>query len=128
MDEFRSLHLQKNLGDVLASAEVAPVVLVNRGQPRAVLMSAAEFRRLKQAAGEPVPAAAMPRHPAVIRGRRHDPLGYDTSDFLRCAREMAEAALSGRNREAVEAELARIRKRLGLPAPKGARAANGGRP
>jgi hypothetical protein len=31
---------------------------------------------------------------------------------------MAEAALSGRNREAVEAELAWVERRLGLPAPK----------
>jgi prevent-host-death family protein len=128
MDEFRSLHLQKNLGDVLASAEVAPVVLVNRGQPRVVLMSAAEFRRLKQAAGEPVPSATMPRRPVVIRGRRDDPLGYDTTDFLRCARAMAEAALAGRNREAVEAELAKVRRRLGLPAPESGRVAHEGRP
>lgn len=112
MDEYRSLHLQKNLGDVLASAEVGPTLLVNRGQPRLVIMSVAEFRRLKEMAGEPVPGAAMPRRPLTVRGKVEDPLGYDTSDFHACAREMAEAALSGRNAAAVEAELARVRARF----------------
>ena len=38
-----------------------------------------------------------------------DPLGYYTErDFMEVAREMAEDALSGRNREAVEAELKRF--------------------
>lgn len=44
--------------------------------------------------------------------RIHGPdlLGYDTErDFMEVAREMAEDALSGRNREAVEAEIARFR-------------------
>ncbi|WP_158933202.1 type II toxin-antitoxin system Phd/YefM family antitoxin [Acidisphaera sp. S103] len=118
MDEYRSIHLQKNLGDVLASAEVAPTVLVNRGQPRLVLMSVGEFRRLKELAGEPVPAAAMPRLPLTVRGRVEDRLGYDTSDLYACAREMAEAALSGRNAAAVETELARVRARFAkAPSP-----------
>jgi prevent-host-death family protein len=111
VDEFRSLHLQKNLGEVLAATEVAPTVLVNRGQPRVVLMSVSEFRRLKKAAGEPVPPAALPRRPLVIRVQ--DPLGYDTSDFGACALAMADAALSGRNWNAVQAELASARRRLG---------------
>ncbi len=114
MDEFRSLHLQKNLGEVLAAAESAPTVLVNRGQPRVVLMSAAEFRRLKEAAGESVPRAALPRRSLVVRGRGQDPLGYDTSDLRTAGREMAEAALSGRNVTAVRAELERVRRRLGI--------------
>ena len=113
MNEYRSMHLQKNLGEVLASAEVEPTVLVNRGQPRLVIMSVAEFRRLKALAGEPVPTAAQPRRPLVLRGRADDPLGYDTSDLYACALEMAEAALSGRNAAAVEAELARVRPTLG---------------
>ena len=114
MEEFRSLHFQKHLGQVLAACEVAPTVLVNRGQPRAVLMSVAEFRRLKGVAGEPIPSAALPRHPVVIRGPKDDPLGYDTSDLASCAIAMAEAALSGRNAAAVQAELERVRARLGL--------------
>lgn len=112
MNEYRSLHLQKNLGEVLASAEAAPTVLVNRGQPRLVIMAVAEFRRLKAAAGEPIPAAAMPKRPLVVRGRIDDPLGYDTADLRACALDMAEAALSGRNASAVEAELGRVRVKL----------------
>lgn len=117
MNEFRSLHLQKNLGEVLASAEAGPTVLVNRGQPRLVLMSIAEFRRLKALAREPVPTAALPRRPLTVRGRVEDPLGYDTSDLASCAREMAEAALSGRNAAALETELARVRARFADPPP-----------
>lgn len=112
MNEYRSLHLQKNLGEVLASAEAEPTVLVNRGQPRLVILSVAEFRRLKAAAGELVPAAAMPRRPLVVRGRTDDPLGYDTSDLRACALEMVDAALSGRNAPAVALELGRVRAKL----------------
>lgn len=119
MEEFGSLHLRTELGEVLAASDTAPVVLLNRGQPRAVLMSAEEFRRLKRAAGEAVPRAALPRRATVVRGREDDPLGYDTSDLLACAREMADAALSGRNRAAVDAELARVKRRFG-PARTGA--------
>ena len=110
MREYRSLHLQKNLGDVLANVADAPVVLLNRGQPRAVVMTAEEFRRLKRAAGETVPRAALPRVRKVIHvgARAADPLGYDTSDFWACARTMAEAALSGRNGDAVEDGIRRL--------------------
>jgi hypothetical protein len=43
-----------------------------------------------------------------------DPLGYDTRDpgYLR---RMARDALEGRNEAAVEAEIARVEARLGLP-------------
>ena len=68
-DERRSLHLMPEFRVIAESAEREPVVMVNRGQPRLVVMSAAEFRRLKAAAGEPVPAAAMPRVPLVLIGR-----------------------------------------------------------
>jgi prevent-host-death family protein len=113
MREFRSLHLQKNLGDVFAAVESNPVVILNRGQPRAVVMSAAEFRRLKRAANEPIPRAALPKLPIVIRvGRREEPLGYDTSDFWACVREMADDALSGARDDAVEAEASRVREAL----------------
>ena len=115
MNEIRSLRVQAALGDALEAAQDAPLVLVNRGQPRAVLLSADEFRRLKRAAGEGVPAAAQAREPLLFQGREADPLGYETGDLLACARTMAEAALSGRNRDAVAAERARVRHRLGLP-------------
>lgn len=41
-----------------------------------------------------------------------DPLGCDVSDLDAAPRRMAEDALSGRTREAVEAELARVRHRF----------------
>lgn len=114
MQAYRSSDLQKHLRVVLDSAEVEPTVLVNRGQPRVVLMSAEEYRRLKVAAGETVPKAAMPRRPLVLRGGIHDPLGYDTADIRSAARKMAEDALSGMTATAVEAERARVLIRLGL--------------
>ena len=114
MEEFRSLHFQKHLGQVLAASEAAPTILLNQGQPRAVLMSVSEFRRLKHAAGEAVPRAALPRRPMVVRGQNDDPLGYDTADLTSCAVEMANRALSGRNAGAVQAELQRVRHRFGL--------------
>ncbi len=118
MNEYRSLHLQKNLGEVLASAEGAPTVVVNRGQPRLVIMSVAEYRRLKAAANEAVPLAAMPRRPAVVHGRVADPLGYNTSDLRGCALAMAEAARSGAHADAVAAELRGVRARLELASPR----------
>ena len=114
MQAFRSTDLQKHIKDVLDSAEIEPTVLVNRGQPRVVLMSAAEYRRLKTAAGEPVPIAALPVRPLHLGARAKDPLGYDTTDLRATARQMASDALSGRTADAVEAERSRIRVRLGL--------------
>jgi hypothetical protein len=76
-------------------------------------MSVAESNPLNQANGKPISPGSQPPEPAVIRGPRHDPLGYDTSDFMRCAAEMASRALSGANKEAVDEELRRVRARLG---------------
>ncbi|MGF9764298.1 hypothetical protein AAII07_55280 [Microvirga sp. 0TCS3.31] len=45
-----------------------------------------------------------------------DPLGYDTSDFLAYARQVAADPLAGRYQDAVDAELARL-SRLS-PGPK----------
>lgn len=50
----------------------------------------------------------------AAQGIPDDPLGYDTSDFFASARQMAENALSGKNKSATKKELERIRKRLGL--------------
>ena len=116
MEVFRSSDLQKHLRVVLETAGVEPTVLVNRGQPRVVLMSAEEFRRLKRAAGETVPLAALPRRPLVLRGRPDDRLGYDTADIRSAARQMAGDALSGATAAAVDAELEAVRPRLGLAA------------
>ena len=51
----------------------------------------------------------------VRRGPLTDLLGYDTSDIRQVALVMAEAAESGRNREAVQAEIRAVERRLGLP-------------
>jgi prevent-host-death family protein len=110
---FRSLHLLKNLGDVLAAVAEQPVVLLNRGQPRAVVMSADEFRRLKRTANEPIPAAAQPVRRQVVRvSQQTDPLGYDTSNFAACVREMAADALSGRKDRDIGNEAAHVRDAL----------------
>lgn len=114
METFRSTHLQKHIGDVQAAARKEPVLFLHHGQPNTVMMSVEEFQRLKAAAGEPVPPEARRRRPVTQAGLPTDPLGYDTADFWTCAREMAEAALSGRNGEAVREEIARAERRLGL--------------
>jgi hypothetical protein len=47
-----------------------------------------------------------------------DPLGYDTSDYLRYARQVSEDALVGRHEDAVQEELARISRLFpGKPVP-----------
>jgi hypothetical protein len=58
--------------------------------------------------------------PLVLNRRTDDPLGYDISDIRRAAHRMAEDALSGRNAAAVDAELAKVRARLGLAEHEGA--------
>ena len=114
MRAFVSADLQKHLRDVLDAAEGETAVLVNRGQPRVVMMSVAEYRRIKALAGEPVPAAALTREPLVLRGKPVDPLGYDTSDLGAAGAEVADDYISGRTKEAVREERARVVKRLGL--------------
>lgn len=79
MQTIRSINLQKNLGDVLKAADLEAVVVMNRDQPRAVMMSADEFIRLKTAAGEPVPKEVRRSRPTLQRPPV-DPLGYDTRD------------------------------------------------
>jgi hypothetical protein len=116
METFRSIHLQKNVGFVLEAARRAPVLFLHHGAPNAVMMSADEFRRLKVAAGEAVPSDLARTRSVTQRGLPNDPLGYDTSDFISCAKQMANDALSGRNKKAVQAELARVRRRLRIRA------------
>jgi hypothetical protein len=65
----------------------------------------------RDAVTEPAPKPPMRR--AVSVRLDDDPLGYDVSDLETVARRMAEDALSGRDRDAVEAELARVRHRFG---------------
>jgi PHD/YefM family antitoxin component YafN of YafNO toxin-antitoxin module len=113
MNTFSSLDLQQRTGEVQSAALREPVALTFHGRPRNVMMSVEEFARLKSAAGEPVPQV-LQRRAVTQRGLPDDPLGYDTSDFPACAAAMAEAALSGRNKSAVQAEISAVEKRLGL--------------
>src|ERR1700757_2144287 len=112
MEVFRSMHLQKHLGKVQAAVRREPVLFVNHDQPSAVMMSAAEFTRLKQAAGEDIPAELSVRQGVSRHGLPPDPLGYDLSDFEAAALRMAAEVASGRNRVAVEAEIERVERRL----------------
>ncbi|MBY5358748.1 type II toxin-antitoxin system Phd/YefM family antitoxin [Rhizobium leguminosarum] len=111
MQTIRSINLQKNLGDVLKAADVEAVLVTNREQPRAVLMSAEEFIRLKTAAGEPIPSEVRKSRPTLYR-RPADPLGYDTHDPS-YAMQMAEDALNGRHSEEIEQEIDRAMRRWG---------------
>jgi hypothetical protein len=114
MREFSSLDLQQQSGEIQRSAAGAPVLILNHGKPRSVMMSVEEFRRLKRAADEALPAGVAKPRPVVRRGPLRDPLGYDTADFRKVAIDMAEAAASGRNRDAVRAEIAAVERRLGI--------------
>jgi hypothetical protein len=79
-----------------------------------VISSVEEFIRLKQASGEPVPKDVIRARKAVVRrGLPEDPLGYDTTDIKACTLSMADAALSGRNRAFVEAEIAAAKNGFG---------------
>ena len=44
MKPFTSADLQERIGEVLSAAEASPAVLLNRGQPRVILLPAGEFR------------------------------------------------------------------------------------
>ncbi len=112
MQTIRSINLQKNLGDVLKAADVEAVLVTNRDQPRAVVMSAEEFIRLKTAAGEPIPSEVRKSRPTLHR-RPVDPLGYDTRDPSYGV-QMAEDALNGRHSEEIEQEIDRAMSRWGM--------------
>jgi PHD/YefM family antitoxin component YafN of YafNO toxin-antitoxin module len=113
MKTYTSLDLQQRTGDIQRAAVVEPVLITSHGRPRMIISSVEEFVRLKEASGEPVPEDVLRERKAIERrGLPADPLGYDTSDMRACALAMAEAALSGRNRPFVEAEIAAVEKRL----------------
>lgn len=111
---FTSQDLQQQSGEIQRAAVSGPVVIMSHGKPRSIVMSVDEFRRLKQRAGETVPSELERPRPVVRRVPMRDPLGYTTSDLKSLALTMADAALSGRNREAVHAEIAAVERRLGL--------------
>lgn len=112
MQTIRSINLQKNLGDVLRTADVEAVVVMNREQPRAVVMSAEEFIRLKTAAGEPVPPEVRKSRP-VLHHPTVDPLGYDTRDPAYPA-ELAADATSGLHKTEIRDEVQVALKRWGM--------------
>jgi prevent-host-death family protein len=112
MRTFSSQDLQQQTGEIQRAAVSAPVVIMSHGKPRSIVMSVDEFRRLKQKAGETVPFELARPRPVVKRVPMRDPLGYPTSDLKSLALTMADAALSGRNRDVVRAEIAAVERRL----------------
>jgi PHD/YefM family antitoxin component YafN of YafNO toxin-antitoxin module len=113
MKSYTSLDLQQRTGDIQRAAISEPVIITNHGRARLVISTVEEFARLKAASGEVVPNELRQERKAVVRrGLPEDPLGYDTSDLVACARKMAEAALSGKNRPYVDAEIAAVERRL----------------
>ncbi len=114
MRTFSSQDLQQQTGEIQRAAVSGPVVIMSHGKPRSIVMSVDEFRRLKQAAGEAVPPELKKPRPVVRRVPMRDPLGYSTSDLKSLALAMADAALSGRNKDAVRAEIAAVERRLGV--------------
>jgi len=114
MRAFSSQDMQQQSGEIQRAAGAAPVVIMNHGKPRSIMMSVDEFRRLKERAGEVVPKELDRPRPIVRRVPMRDPLGYSTADIRVLALTMADAALSGRNKDAVRAEIAAVERRLGL--------------
>jgi prevent-host-death family protein len=104
-----SQELQRRTGEVQIEAAREPVVVTTHGRPRCVLLSVEEYARLKLAANEPVPLELAPKRGVTFRSKP-DPLGYDLSNVTAAMRAMAADAISGRTRDAVEAELAAVRR------------------
>lgn len=111
---FSSQDLQQQSGEIQRAAISEPVIVSSHGKPRSIVMSVDEFRRLKEKAGEKIPKELDRPRPLVRRVPLRDPLGYLTADLRSLAIAMAEAALSGRNKDAVRAEIAAVERRLGL--------------
>lgn len=114
MKRFTSLDLQQRSGEIQRSALSEPVIITNHGNPRFVMLSGDEFKRLKHAAGEPVPPEMTRRKTIVQRGLPPDALGRDTSDFEAFVLAVAEHALSGRDQEAIDQEIQAAERRLGI--------------
>jgi prevent-host-death family protein len=112
MLRITSQELQRQVGEVQVEAARAPVIITNHGRPRSVLMSAEEFVRLKELAGEPVVVEGLRKRAVTFRGAA-DPLGYDVSDPVAAMLLMARDANAGRTRQAVQDELAGVRKHFG---------------
>lgn len=109
---YPSLDLQQRTGDIQRFAAAGPVLLTGHGKPRSVIMSVAEFVRLKQAAGEPVPPEAVQGQTRTVRAQ-DDPLGYGSGDYDAMVARMLDDVRSGRTKAAVREELARVRAAWG---------------
>ncbi len=109
MMTFTSIDLQKQTGDVQRAASSEGAIITSHGKPRNIMLSIAEFRRLKKIAGESLPSELENPAPRIMR-HTPDPLGYDVSDFRAAATKMADDALSGAHDDAVSAELHSIRQ------------------
>ncbi|RST87912.1 type II toxin-antitoxin system Phd/YefM family antitoxin [Aquibium carbonis] len=114
MRAFSSVDLQKQTGDVQRAANREGAVITSHGKPRTVMLSVEEFCRLKRIAGEAV-EPELQRHGSRTLRPRPDPLGYDVRHFETAALRMAHEALSGVGEDAVEMELAAIRRKFGRP-------------
>ncbi len=112
MQVIRSINLQKNLGDVLKAADMEAVLVTNRDQPRAVVMSAEEYIRLKTAAGEPVPSEVRKSRPTLHR-QAPDSLGYDTRDPSYAYR-LARDAKAQKDFDAIAREIGSALRRWGM--------------
>jgi prevent-host-death family protein len=112
MLRITSQELQRQVGEVQLRAAKAPVIITNHGRPRSVLMSAEEFVRLKELAGEPSAIEGLQKRAATFRNAV-DALGYDVSNQIAAMLLMARDAQAGRTKLAVESELAAVRERFG---------------
>ncbi|KQQ85651.1 hypothetical protein ASF65_03620 [Aureimonas sp. Leaf324] len=91
---------------------MGPVGISSHGKVRNVLVSIEEFTRLKMVAAEPVPFEFQEPRSETVR-LIDDPLGYDVSDIDDAIDRMSSDALAGKGEEAVERELAAVRRRFG---------------
>jgi len=114
MKRFSSLELQRRSGEIQRSALSEPVVITNHGVPRYVMLTIKEFRRLKTLSGEQVPPEMTRAEPVIQRKLPPDPLGRETSDFAAFVTEVADHALSGKDRDAIDTEIRAAKRRLGL--------------
>src|SRR5271154_2448334 len=92
--------LQRQVGEVQAQAAREPVLITSHGKPRCVILSVEEFLRLKSAAGEQVPSEV--RRKGLTYRPKADPLGYDLRDVDAAILAMADDAISGLGKEAME--------------------------
>jgi len=97
MENAKLLMLSKEFEEVVSTIGDDPAVLVSPKGERYVLMPAAEFRRLKAAAGEPIPSEARDRRPVLIVNTEN---GRDVYDIIDGRRVLRTERLSDDSEEA----------------------------